>query len=249
MTSIDSSKPISRAAPCIADGVLLIDKPLGCTSFDVIRKLRRVCGFKKIGHAGTLDPFATGLLVILLGKATRCSQSLMCGRKTYEGTVRLGVETSTYDREGEVVSNASVDGLTDDAIQAILKTFLGDQYQDPPMFSAKKINGVPLYKLARKGQTVERVPNFITIFQCELLRYAAPDAIVKVCCSKGTYIRSLAHDLGKKLGVGGHLLELRRLQSGNFSVEQAVPLQAILDEPNVWRSHLIPYDALLTPLN
>lgn len=247
MMSIDSPKPISLATPCAVDGILLIDKPLGCTSFDVIRKLRRVCGFKKIGHAGTLDPFATGLLVILLGKATRCSQRLMCGRKTYEGTIRLGVETSTYDREGEVVSTTSVDGLTDEAIQTTLKTFLGDQYQDPPMFSAKKINGVPLYQLARKGQTVERVPNFITIFQCELLRYAAPDAVVKVCCSKGTYIRSLAHDLGEKLGVGGHLLELRRLQSGSFSVEQAVPLQSILDEPNVWRSHLIPYDALLTP--
>ena len=222
------------------DGVLPIDKPYGCSSYDVIRRLKRTFGFRKIGHAGTLDPLATGLLLIVLGKATKASQTLMCGTKTYEGVIQLGVETTTYDREGEVTQTRPIEGITEEIIRTVLQSFLGDQYQQPPIFSAKKINGIPLYKLARKGQEPKTTPNFITIFQCDLLNYDAPNLHLRVRCSKGTYIRSLAHDIGEKLNCGGHLTELRRTRSGNFSLEQAVPIDILLREPALLKQYLVP---------
>ncbi len=224
------------------DGVLPIDKPYGCSSYDVIRRLKRTFGFRKIGHAGTLDPLATGLLLIVLGKATKASQTLMCGTKTYEGVIQLGVETTTYDREGEVTQTRPTDGITEEIIRTVLQSFLGDQYQQPPIFSAKKINGIPLYKLARKGQEPKTTPNFITIFQCDLLNYDAPNLHLRVRCSKGTYIRSLAHDIGEKLNCGGHLAQLRRTRIGKFSVEQAVPLDALLQEPTLLKKYLVLLD-------
>ena len=225
------------------DGILPIDKPYGCSSFDVIRRLKYIFGFRKIGHAGTLDPLATGLLLIVLGKATKSSQALMCGTKTYEGIIRLGIETSTYDREGDVKEERSTEGITEESVRTVLQSFLGDQYQQPPIFSAKKINGIPLYKLARKGQEPDVSPNFITIFQCDLLSFECPNLHIRVRCSKGTYVRSLAHDIGAKLGCGGHLAELRRTRSGNFSVEQAVPLDALLEAPMLLKQYLMPLEA------
>ena len=222
------------------DGVLPIDKPYGCSSYDVIRRLKYTFGFRKIGHAGTLDPLATGLLLIVLGKATKASQTLMCGAKTYEGIIQLGVETTTYDREGEVTQTRPTEGITEERIRTVLQSFIGDQYQQPPIFSAKKINGIPLYKLARKGQVPQPTPNFITIFECDLLSYDAPNLRLRVRCSKGTYIRSLAHDIGEKLSCGGHLAQLRRTHSGNFSVEQAIPLDTLLKEPMLLKKYLVP---------
>lgn len=227
------------------DGILPIDKPCGCSSYDVIRRLKYTFGFRKIGHAGTLDPLATGLLLIVLGKATKASQALMCGTKTYEGVIQLGVETTTYDREGEVTQTRPTDGITEESIRTVLQSFIGDQYQKPPIFSAKKINGVPLYKLARKGQEPHLTPNFITIFQCDLLNYDAPNLRLRVRCSKGTYIRSLAHDIGEKLNCCGHLVQLRRTHSGNFSLEQAILLDTLLQKPALLKKHLVPLEALV----
>ena len=221
------------------DGILPIDKPCGCSSYDVIRRLKYTFGFRKIGHAGTLDPLATGLLLIVLGKATKASQALMCGSKTYEGIIQLGVETTTYDREGEVTQTRPTDGITEESIRTVLQSFIGDQYQQPPVFSAKKINGVPLYKLARKGQEPKITPNFITIFQCDLLSYDAPNLRLRVRCSKGTYIRSLAHDIGFKLNCGGHLAQLRRTRSGTFSIDQAIPLDVLLEEPALLKQYIV----------
>ena len=154
----------------------------------------------------------------------------MCGQKEYTGTIQLGTETSTYDAEGEIVSTQPVDGILQTHIQQVMKGFLGDQYQQPPMFSAKKKNGVPLYKLARKGQDVEREPNFITIFSFEMEHFALPNVTFRVKCSKGTYIRSLAHDLGKKVGCGAHLASLRRTRSGSLSIDQAITLDGLLKQ-------------------
>lgn len=228
------------------DGVLLVDKPYGCSSFDVIRRLKYHFGIRKIGHAGTLDPLATGLITIVMGKATKLSQNLMCGVKEYEGIIELGVKTSTYDKEGEIIATGSVVGIDRASVEKTMQTFLGDQYQQPPMFSAKKRDGVPLYKLARKGQDVEREPNFITIFKFDAISYEAPNVRFHVRCSKGTYIRSLAFDLGEKLGCGGHLAGLRRIKSGQYTIEDAVPLEVLLEKtsPERLKQYIIPYEKL-----
>lgn len=247
--SSDSKAQISRTKlQWQPDGVLLVDKPYGCSSFDVIRRLKYRFGFKKIGHAGTLDPLATGLIIIVLGKATKLSQNLMCGVKEYTGVVELGVKTSTYDKEGEVIETHSVEGIDKPTIEKSMRSFLGDQYQQPPMFSAKKRDGVPLYKLARKGHDIEREPNFITIFKFDAVSYEAPNVYFHVRCSKGTYIRSLAYDLGEKLGCGGHLAGLRRIKSGSFSIEDAVPLEDLLEKesPEMLKQHIIPCENFST---
>ena len=232
----------SRTKPSLdLNGVLLIDKPYGCSSFDVLRKLKYHFGITKLGHAGTLDPLATGLLVVVLGKATKLSQTLMCGQKEYTGTIQLGVETSTYDAEGEILSTHSVDGITQEEILQAMRGFLGDQYQQAPMFSAKKKNGIPLYKLARKGQEVEREPNFITIFNFQMEHFALPNIAFRVKCSKGTYIRSLAYDLGKRIGCGAHLASLRRTCSGSLTIDQAITLDELLAQnTNFLMKHIIP---------
>lgn len=228
------------------NGVLLIDKPYGCSSFDVLRRLKYHFGIVKLGHAGTLDPLATGLLVVVLGKATKLSQSFMCSQKEYTGIIQLGVETSTYDSEGEIVSTHSVEGVTKDQVQTTMQAFLGDQYQQPPMFSAKKKNGVPLYKLARKGQEVEREPNFITIFKFEMEHFSLPNITFRVTCSKGTYIRSLAYDLGKRIGCGAHLTALRRTRSGSFSINDAIPLDELLEQTTAFLTKtIIPYEQFI----
>jgi tRNA pseudouridine55 synthase len=213
------------------EGVLLIDKPDGMTSHDVVDRVRHKLKMKRVGHAGTLDPNATGLLIILVGKATKLSQFLMGLDKTYEGVITLGIETTTQDAEGEVVKEGTVPELTEEQIKTELKAFEGDQYQTPPMFSAKKQDGVPLYKLARKGKTVEREPRFIHISSFKLDKWESPDIEFTLSCSKGTYVRTVANDLGEKLGCGGYLKELRRTDIERFRIEDSIELEAFEELP------------------
>ena len=182
---------------------------------------------KRIGHAGTLDPMATGLLVILVGKATKVSQYLVSLDKEYEGTIELGKVTDTQDAEGEVMATKPVPVLTEDEVQVTIKSFLGDQYQLPPMYSAIKIAGQPLYKAARKGEEVVREPRFIRVMSWDLLRFASPQIDFRLRCTKGTYVRTLAHDLGAKIGCGAHLAALRRTATDKFTVSQALTLDQI----------------------
>ena len=210
------------------EGILLVDKPSGITSHDIVDRLRRKLKMKKIGHAGTLDPLATGLMIMLIGKATKVSQFLISLDKSYEGEFRLGIETNSQDSDGEVVSEKSIpEDLTKEKLAETMKTFLGDQYQTPPMFSAKKIDGVPLYKMARKGKVVEREPRFIRINELKLINWTVPTGSFFMSCSKGTYVRTVLHDLGNKIGCGGHMSALRRTQIDQFSIEDSRPLEEI----------------------
>ncbi len=236
---------MSLLPPKEMEGVLLVDKPKGLTSHDVVYHLRRKLQIKKIGHAGTLDPMATGVLVMLIGKATRISQYLMSVDKVYEGEATLGVVTDSQDAEGEVMSTQPVPELTEARVREVMKGSLGDQYQTPPMHSAIKIGGVPLYKLARKGEEVEREPRFIRIAAFNLLSFATPKITFDLHCTKGTYVRTVASDLGQKLGCGAHLSALRRTGSGKFTISQCLPLEQIeaLSLPEI-QKRLIPiYEA------
>lgn len=210
------------------DGVLLVDKPPILTSHDVVDRLRRHFGFNKVGHCGTLDPAATGLLLIVLERATKLQDKLMSDDKTYEGTLKLGVATDSQDADGEVVAEKPVPPLTAADIEAVLAKFTGDLQQIPPMVSAKKIGGQPLYKLARKGKTVEREPRAVHIYDFRLLGFESPLAKFRVTCTKGTYVRTLCHDIGETLGCGAHLADLRRTRSGQFDVANAPPLSKLL---------------------
>jgi tRNA pseudouridine55 synthase len=209
------------------DGVLLVDKPGEHTSHDVVARLRGKLRMRKVGHAGTLDPMATGLLIILLGKATRVSQFLISLDKEYEGAVLLGTTTDSQDADGQVMETRPVPPLTREEVAAAMQGFLGDQYQTPPMFSAIKIGGVPLYKKARKGEDVEREPRFIRVMAWDLLGFATPRIEFRMRCSKGTYVRTLAHDLGAKLGCGAHLCALRRTATDRFNVKDALTMEEI----------------------
>lgn len=236
---------MSLQQPKEIEGVLLVDKPKGLTSHDVVYHLRRKLQMKKIGHAGTLDPMATGVLVMLIGKATRISQYLMSVDKVYEGEATLGVVTDSQDAEGEVMETRPVPELTEAGVRALMKTFLGDQYQTPPMHSAIKIGGVPLYKMARKGEEVEREPRFIRIASFDLLSFALPKLTFRLACTKGTYVRTVANDLGQKLGCGAHLSELRRTGSGKFTIDQCLPLDQIeaLSLPEIEKRLIPVYEA------
>jgi len=209
------------------EGILLVDKPRDHTSHDVVARLRGKLKMKRIGHAGTLDPMATGLLVILVGKATKVSQYLVGLDKEYEGTIELGKVTDTQDADGEVMETRPVPPLSEADVLTAVKTFLGDQYQMPPMYSAIKIAGVPLYKSARKGEEIEREPRFIRVMSWDVLRFATPQIDFRLTCTKGTYVRTLAHDLGAKLGCGAHLSALRRTATDKFKVAQALTLEQI----------------------
>lgn len=211
------------------DGAILIDKPSGPTSHDVVDAIRRKFGIKKVGHCGTLDPAATGLLIIVLGRGTKLSEKLMGDDKVYEGTIKLGEATDSYDADGELTASLPVPPLTLDQLNEEAATFIGDQMQVPPMVSAIKKGGVPLYKLARKGVEVEREPRLIHIYNFRFSDYAEPIGTFKLACTKGTYVRSVAHDLGQKLGCGAHLATLRRSVSGKFDVADAKPLDEILN--------------------
>lgn len=236
---------MSLLPPKEMEGVLLVDKPSGMTSHDVVYHLRRKLQMKKIGHAGTLDPMATGLLVMLIGKATRISQYLISVDKVYEGEATLGVVTDSQDAQGEVMETRVVPPLTEAQVRETMKGFLGDQYQMPPMHSAIKIGGVPLYKMARKGEEIEREPRFIRIASFELNSFALPKLTFTVHCTKGTYVRTIAHDLGHKLGCGAHLSALRRTGSGKFNISQCLPLEKIeaLSLPEIEKRLIPVYEA------
>ncbi len=210
------------------DGAILIDKPSGPTSHDVVDAIRRKFGIKKVGHCGTLDPAATGLLIIVLGRGTKLSEKLMGDDKVYEGTMKFGEATDSYDADGELTASLPVPPLTLDQLNEDAATFIGDIMQVPPMVSAIKKAGVPLYKLARKGVEVEREPRLIHIYNFRFTEYTEPLAAFKLACTKGTYVRSVAHDLGQKLGCGAHLATLRRSVSGKFDVADAKPLDEVL---------------------
>lgn len=209
------------------EGILLLDKPADHTSHDVVARLRGKLKMKRIGHAGTLDPMATGLLVILVGKATKVSQYLTSLDKEYEGTVELGKVTDTQDADGEMMETRPVPPFTEADIRAGIQGFLGDQYQTPPMYSAVKIDGQPLYKAARKGEEVEREPRFIRVMNWDVTRFELPRFDFRMRVTKGTYVRTLAHDLGQKLGCGAHLAALRRTASDKFHLSQALTMDQI----------------------
>ena len=228
------------------DGVLLLDKPLGLTSNDALMSAKRLYLAKKAGHTGTLDPLASGLLPLCFGEATKFSQDLLDADKTYEATMRLGVRTSTGDAEGEVLETAAVQVESPD-VDAACRRFVGEIVQVPPMYSALKRDGKPLYEYARAGQTVEREGRAVTIRRLDVIACALPDVTFRVTCSKGTYVRTLAEDIGAALGCGAHLVALRRTGVGALTLERAVTLDALSDMDMAARDAMLqPVDALLS---
>ncbi|MCM2263801.1 MAG: tRNA pseudouridine(55) synthase TruB [Desulfuromonadales bacterium] len=202
------------------NGLLLVDKPGGMTSFDVVRKVRRWCGTRQVGHCGTLDPSATGVLPVAIDSATRLVEYLMAGVKEYVAVLRLGATTDTQDGDGQILATHPWNNIERRALDVAIANFVGPILQMPPMHSALKRDGVPLYKLARQGIQVEREPREVRIDSIEILDVALPDVTLRVTCSKGTYVRTLCHDLGQILGCGAHMAALRRTRCGNFRVEQ-----------------------------
>ena len=224
------------------DGVLLVDKAEGMTSHDVVALVRRRLQIKKVGHCGTLDPNATGLLVIVLGRGTKLSERLMSDDKVYEGAIKFGESTDSYDSDGELTGSLPVPPLTVDELNELAASFIGDQMQIPPMVSAVKKQGVPLYKLARKGVEVEREPRLIHVYSFRFTGYEESLGRFRLACTKGTYVRSIAHDLGQKIGCGAHLKDLRRLSSGKFEITQGIPLADVLKlTPSELEKRVIPF--------
>ena len=220
----------------VPEGILIIDKCATRPSFSLVSKLRRLSGVRRIGHAGTLDPFATGVMVMLIGsKYTRMSEQFLKDDKEYLATIHLGKETDSYDCDGNILFENERQPQAWE-IEAALASFQGEIWQTPPMFSAKKVGGKKLYELARKGQTIERKPSLVRM-DTTLISYEYPYVTIRVRCSKGTYIRSIAHDLGENLGIGAHLSSLKRTKSGRFTIEQAIP-QSSLDTIE-WQNFLI----------
>ena len=211
----------------LPSGVLLIDKAPGMTSHDVVAIARRQLNMKKIGHCGTLDPMATGLLMLVINRATKIQDLLMSEDKTYAGTMTFGATTTTQDKEGEIVEEKEVPDLSQEEIIDAFEKLTGDFEQIPPMVSAIKKDGVPLYKLARKGKVVERKPRAVSVKGYEVTRVDLPEIDFVVDCSKGFYVRTYAHDIGESLGCGAHLSSLRRTRSGKFTLERAVPVSVL----------------------
>jgi tRNA pseudouridine55 synthase len=234
-------------------GILNIDKPLGASSHEVVVAVRKLTGQPKVGHAGTLDPLATGVLLLCLGKATRVSQFLMNSHKVYRTTLQLGVSTTTHDREGEITARSTVD-VGRDELEAALVRFVGRIDQVPPAYSAIKVRGQRLYDLARRGAAVQVPPRKVDIYRLEVIEWAPPFVTLEVECGAGTYIRALARDLGEALGCGAHLASLRRTQSGQFTVEQATSLRevervsAANEMESFFARHLHPLDAAFAHL-
>lgn len=246
MTSPDRQRPPVRAA----GGILNLNKPSGPTSFDVIRLVRKSTGMRKIGHAGTLDPLASGVLLVLLGQAVRISEYVMDLPKTYRATVRLGLSTDTYDAEGIPTHDPRPVDVSAGELEEALAAFVGDIDQTPPAFSAVKIAGKPAYQLARRGAAVTLAPRSAHVDRIDLLRYEPPDAEIEVQCGKGTYIRSLAHDLGQALGCGAHISALVRTRVGPFSIDSAHSLADLerAFDPSESGELLLPIDCGLTQL-
>ncbi|MBN1269192.1 MAG: tRNA pseudouridine(55) synthase TruB [Kiritimatiellae bacterium] len=242
-------RPAGRAAHD-PDGLLLVDKPAGWTSHDVVAKIRGHFGLRKVGHGGTLDPMATGLLVVLVGRGTKLSQYVMGTDKIYEGTLHLGVTTDTDDVDGKVTGERPAAHVTREVLEAEMRKREGDLMQTPPMVSAIKKDGVPLYKLARRGQTVEREPRLIHLYEFSLLAFEPPNARFRLRCTKGTYVRTLCAEVGEALGCGAFLEQLRRTRSGRLDLDQARPLKDLLalDLPQFAELVLPPHTALAEEL-
>ncbi len=229
-------------------GILNIDKPQGITSHDVVARVRRLTGIRRVGHAGTLDPLATGVLLVCVGSATRISEYLQQGKKTYETTIRLGQETTTYDAEGQLIQETSVPDFSLAELTHALDAFRGEIIQIPPAYSAIKQGGQPLYKRARAGQHVQAPPRQVFVDGIEIMGWQKPDLELCIVCSPGTYIRSIAHDLGQMLGVGGHVRHLRRIASGSWRVEDAVTLADLEAAGGDWPRYLHGLGASLSML-
>ncbi|MBT3296516.1 MAG: tRNA pseudouridine(55) synthase TruB [Verrucomicrobia bacterium] len=221
--------PAPPREPSALDGILLVDKPAGPTSHDIVHAIRKHFAIRKVGHGGTLDPQATGLLVLLLGKGTKLSSYFMTGDKGYDGTMTLGAETNTQDADGEVTREGDYSGVTREQAVAAMKHYVGDMMQTPPMVSAVKVKGVPLYKSARKGQTIEREARLIHIYRFDVTAFDLPEISFHVDCTKGTYVRTLSADVGADLECGAHLSALRRTASGQLSLEDATPFDTIME--------------------
>jgi tRNA pseudouridine55 synthase len=230
----------------VVSGVLVVDKPVGLTSHDVVQIIRRGTSIRRAGHTGTLDPRASGVLVILIGPAVRLSEYVSASDKRYQATIRLGASTDTYDAEGEYIEpirpTISVQDITEEQFQDALMQFVGEIKQVPPPYSAVKVQGRKAYEIARNGEEVELEPRTINVYSLDLLEWSPPEVVVDVFCSSGTYVRSLANDLGKTLGCGAHLVGLRRTKSGRFTLRDAVPLRRLQESFTAgnWYQHLIP---------
>jgi tRNA pseudouridine55 synthase len=230
-------------------GVLNMNKPAGVTSHDVVARIRRLANLQRVGHAGTLDPMATGVLVVCLGRSTRVAEYIADAAKTYLATIHFGVVTETWDTEGQVRESHDVSGLSLAAIEQVLPAFQGCIEQVPPAYSALKRNGQPLYRLARRGVALQPAPRAVQIYQLDVVEWRSPELVLRVTCSKGTYIRSLAYDLGQRLGVGAHLSALARLAVGRFRLEDAIELDTLeRDAPHLWMRHLVPLRVALAHL-
>ncbi|MBI3752761.1 MAG: tRNA pseudouridine(55) synthase TruB [Deltaproteobacteria bacterium] len=227
------------------NGVLIIDKPAGPTSHDVVLMVKKALRAKKVGHIGTLDPLATGVLPLCINDATRLARFLEDGKKEYLATIKLGEETDTYDSEGKVVAKGDTTAIAKENIVSVINDFKGRIKQIPPMFSAVKMNGAPLYKLARGHVEVERKPRDLEIYSIEVSNITMPCVTFQVICSKGTYIRSLAFDIGRKLGCGAHLAGLRRIKSGMFSLSDSIKVNALKDlQENMLDQNIMPVERL-----
>lgn len=227
----------------IVSGVLVVDKPIGLTSHDVVQIIRRGTGIRRAGHTGTLDPRASGVLVVLVGPAVRLSEYVSASDKRYQATIRLGSSTDTFDADGVVTkSTVSVDSITEDRFTEVLEQFIGEIEQVPPPYSAVKVKGKKAYEIAREGEEVDLSPRKINVYSLEVLEWAPPEVVIDVYCSSGTYVRSLANDLGNALGCGAHLVGLRRTKSGRFTLRDAVPLRRLQEgfDAGDWYRHLIP---------
>ena len=230
----------------VVSGVLVVDKPIGLTSHDVVQIVRRGTGIRRAGHTGTLDPRASGVLVILVGPAVRLSEFVSASDKRYQATIQLGASTDTYDAEGSITEVETplidVEELDEEQFNEILQRFTGEIEQVPPPYSAVKVKGRKAYEMARKGEEVELEPRMINVYSLEVLEWALPEVVVDVYCSSGTYVRSLANDLGQELGTGAHLIGLRRTKSGRFTLRDAVPLRRLREsfDAGDWYKYLIP---------
>jgi tRNA pseudouridine55 synthase len=232
------------------DGILNINKSPGKTSFSVVSLVKRLSGERRVGHAGTLDPAATGVLPVCLGQGTRVSEYLMEGAKVYRAEIELGITTDTYDADGTITCKNDPSGIGVAELESALSTFLGTTHQVPPMYSAVKYHGKPLYKLARDGITVKRKSRPVNIYKLELIEWQLPVATIEVVCGKGTYIRSLAYDLGQSLGCGAHLKGLVRSRYGLFNLKDALSLTQLEDafRYNYWQHYIYPIDIVLSHL-
>jgi tRNA pseudouridine55 synthase len=231
----------------LISGVIVIDKPIGMTSHDVVQIVRKGTNIRRAGHTGTLDPRASGVLVVLVGPAVRLSEYVSASDKRYQAVIQLGTTTDTYDADGRVLSTTSVD-ISEKQFDDVLQSFVGQIEQVPPPYSSVKVKGRHAYDMARNGEEVDLEPRTINVYNLDLLEWAPPEAVIDVYCSSGTYVRSLAHDLGEKLGCGAHLICLRRTKSWRFTLRDSVPLRKLREafENDTWQNLIIPAAEALT---